>query len=127
MYGPLSDFLFGEEVGFPEGTFHMRSVNVRSVRKNLLKANSWRDLKECVANENATFEHKVARISEIMRRFPQRKFILVGDSGERDPEVYREIKKRFPDQVQEIKIRDVRNDREKKKRRLEGMTTILPG
>ena len=122
LYGPLSDFLFGEEVGFPEGTFHMRSV-----RKNLLGVNSWRDLKELVLNENATFEHKVARISEIMRRFPQRKFILVGDSGEKDPEVYREIKKRFPGQVQEIKISDVVNDREKKKRRLEGMTIILPG
>jgi len=66
----------------------------------------------------------VSQISEIMQRFPERKFILVGDSGEKDPEVYREIKKKFPNQVQEIKIRDVVNDREKNKSRLEGMTII---
>ena len=66
----------------------------------------------------------MSQISEIMQRFPERKFILVGDSGEKDPEVYREIKKKFPNQVQEIKIRDVVNDREKNKSRLEGMTII---
>jgi phosphatidate phosphatase APP1 len=48
-----------------------------------------------------------------MQHFPDRKVILVGDSGERDPEVYREIEKRFSNQVQEIIIRDVINDKEK--------------
>ncbi len=119
LYGPLSRFLFSEKGGFPEGTFHMKNV-----RKNLLSSNTWEDLQELVTNENATFEQKVAQISEIMQRFPERKFVLVGDSGEKDPEVYREIKKRFPDQVQEIRIRDVVNDREKNKSRLEGMTII---
>ena len=119
LYRPLSEFLFSEKGGFPEGTFHMKQVS-----KNLLGAHTWEDLKELVTNENVTFEQKVSQISEIMQRFPERKFILVGDSGEKDPEVYREIKKKFPNQVQEIKIRDVVNDREKNKSRLEGMTII---
>ncbi len=119
LYGPLSQFLFSEKGGFPEGTFHMKNV-----RKNLMSPNTWKDLQEVVTNKNATFEQKVAQISEIMQGFPERKFILVGDSGEKDPEVYREIKKRFPDQVQEIRIRDVVDDREKNKSRLEGMTII---
>lgn len=119
LYGPLSQFLFRGKGGFPEGTFHMKNV-----RKNPLSANSWEDLQGLVTNENATFEQKLAQISEIMQKFPERKFILVGDSGEKDPEVYREIKKRFSDQVQEIRIRDVVNDREKNKSRLEGMTII---
>jgi phosphatidate phosphatase APP1 len=97
---------------------------MKQVSKNLLSADTWEDLKELVTNENVTFEQKVSQISEIMQRFPERKFILVGDSGEKDPEVYREIKKKFPNQVQEIKIRDVVNDREKNKSRLEGMTII---
>ena len=59
-----------------------------------------------------------------MRRFPQRKFVLIGDSGEMDPEVYRKIQQAFPDQVREIKIRDVVNDRVKNPGRLEGMTVI---
>jgi hypothetical protein len=127
LYAPLSEFLLGAAGGFPEGTFHMKNV-----RKNLLSANSWEDLKELVTNENVTVEQKLSQISEILRRFPARKFILVGDSGEKDPEVYREIRRRFPDQVQEIRIRDVVNDRERNRARLEGMTiivapTVVPG
>lgn len=119
LYPSLSEFLFSETGGFPEGTFHMKNV-----RKNLLNADTWEDLKELVTNENITFEQKISQISEIIQRFPERKFILIGDSGEKDPEVYREIKKKFPGQIQEIRIRDVVNDREKNKSRLEGMTII---
>jgi hypothetical protein len=119
LYEPLSQFLFSEEIGFPEGTFHMKNV-----RKNLLSANSWEDFKILVTNENATMEQKLSQISEIMRRFPERKFILIGDSGEKDPEVYRKIRDQFHDQVLEIRIRDVVNDGEKNPSRLEGMTII---
>ena len=119
LYGPLSQFLISEQGGFPEGTFHMRQV-----RKNPLSANTWEDLGELVTNDNATFDHKVAQIREIMCRFPLRKFVLIGDSGEMDPEVYRKIQQAFPDQVQEIRIRDVVHDRVKKPGRLEGMTVI---
>ena len=97
---------------------------MKQVSKNLLSAATWEDLKELVTIENLTFEQKVSQIGEIMQRFPERKFILVGDSGEKDPEVYREIKKTFCNQVQEIIIRDVINDREKNKCRLEGMTIV---
>ena len=38
---------------------------------------------------------------------PARKFILIGESGERDQEVFRKIKEEFPGQAQEIRIRDV--------------------
>jgi len=118
LYGPLSEFLFNEG-GFPEGTFHMKSA-----RKNLLNPDTWNDLKQLVANENHTFDLKVAHIGEIMKRFPTRMFVLIGDSGEKDPEVYRRIKSRFPGQVQEIRIRDVVNDKEKNPGRLKGMTII---
>lgn len=119
LYPSLSEFLLSETGGFPEGTFHMKNV-----RKNILNADTWEDLKELVTNENITFEQKISQISEIIQRFPERKFILVGDSGEKDPEVYREIKRKFPGQIEEIRIRDVVNDREKNKSRLEGMTII---
>ncbi len=120
LYEPLSQFLFSEGIGFPEGTFHMKNV-----RKNLLSINTWEDLKVLVTNENATMDQKLSQISEIMRRFRGRKFILIGDSGEKDPEVYRKIKDQFGDQVLEIRIRDVVNDRENNPGRLQGMT-ILP-
>lgn len=119
MYGPLSGFLIDSKDGFPEGSFHMKSV-----QKNLLSKSSWKDLTDLVTNSEQTFDHKVTQISLIMTRFPRRKFILVGDSGEKDPEVYRAIRAKFPEQIQEIWIRDMVNDRELKADRLAGMRII---
>jgi phosphatidate phosphatase APP1 len=44
-------------------------------------------------------------IERIMDDFPDRRFLLVGDSGERDPEVYVDVARRRPDQVHGILIR----------------------
>jgi hypothetical protein len=127
LYRPLSSFLWGEEAGFPEGTFHMKQVT-----KNLFSLTTWSGLRNFITNEMITYDQKLEQISEIMQHFPGRQFILVGDSGERDPEVYREINNRFPDQVAQIIIRDVINDRNNRPERLEGMSiipapTIQPG
>lgn len=127
MYEPLSEFLIGGTSGFPEGSFHMQTV-----RKNLLSSASWNDLRELMTNDDMTYNHKVAQITTLLERFPKRRFILVGDSGEKDPEVYRAIQAKFPKQVQEIWIRDVVNDREIRPERLSGMnvipaTTVTPG
>lgn len=119
MYGPLSEFLIDSKDGFPEGSFHMKTV-----RTNLLSKSSWKDLTDLITNSEQTFDHKVAQISLIMKRFPRRQFILVGDSGEKDPEVYRAIRAKFPEQVQEIWIRDIVNDREQNADRLAGMHII---
>lgn len=118
LFKPLADFFLGPRGGFPAGTFHMKNI-----RKNLLSADTWRDLRE-LAGGDATFDQKVSQISEIMGNFPARQFILIGDSGERDPEVYAHIRNRFPGQVQEIRIRDVVNDRENQPQRLAGLTII---
>ena len=40
-------------------------------------------------------------------KFPQRHFVLVGDSGERDPETYGTLARKYPKQVIRILIRDV--------------------
>jgi phosphatidate phosphatase APP1 len=46
-------------------------------------------------------------IEQIMRDFPRRRFVLVGDSGERDPEVYAAVARRRPEQVAGVFIRRV--------------------
>ena len=51
-------------------------------------------------------------IEPILRAYPKRKFILVGDSGEKDPEVYGAIAVKFPEQVTRIFIRDVTGESE---------------
>lgn len=106
MYGPLHDFLISEGGGFPEGTFHLNYFP-----KNILSSDTRSVLKQVVAGSlQATYKHKVAEITKLMERFPGRKFILVGDSGEVDPEVYRAIRDKFSGQVQDVWIRDVVGD-----------------
>jgi phosphatidate phosphatase APP1 len=51
--------------------------------------------------------HKFKEIEQIMAAYPQLKFVLIGDSGQDDPKIYREVVKRFPDRVLAIYIRDV--------------------
>lgn len=52
--------------------------------------------------------YKEPVIRALMQRLTN-KFVLVGDSGEKDPEVYAEIRKEFPDRVAAIYIRKVRD------------------
>jgi hypothetical protein len=120
MYGPLAEYLIDGAGGFPAGSFHMKSV-----QKNLLVPSTWEGLHKLL-DDSATYKQKVEQISALLTNFPNRRFILIGDSGEKDPEVYAEIRKRFGAQVREIRIRDVVNDREKNPTRLAGMIIIDP-
>jgi hypothetical protein len=123
MYQPLREFLFSSKAGFPEGSFHMKSV-----RTNPFESESYRDIWQLIASgsQQVTFEQKIEQISTLLQRFPSRQFILVGDSGEKDPEVFAEIRDRFAGQVAEIRIRDVVNAAVDDPERLDGTTVILP-
>jgi len=117
---PLVEFLFGEQGGFPEGTFHMRYFP-----KNVLEKETLQVLRRIVElKEEDKFNYKVEQIGTLMRTFPQRRFILFGDNGEKDPEVYRRIWNDFPDQVEKILIRYVVDDSLTHPDRLRGMTII---
>jgi phosphatidate phosphatase APP1 len=50
--------------------------------------------------------YKSEIIQKILTDFPQRKFILVGDSGEQDPEIYGELARRHPGRIARIFIRE---------------------
>jgi hypothetical protein len=43
----------------------------------------------------------------LLRRLPHRRFVLVGDSGQQDPEVFGELARRYPRQVRRIFIRNL--------------------
>ncbi|KAJ3210221.1 hypothetical protein HK099_008348 [Clydaea vesicula] len=71
---------------FPFGTLHLRNVKV--------------------GGQDA-MTYKIDVISKIMKDFPKRKFILIGDSGEKDVDTYAAIVEKFPSQVEKIFIRNV--------------------
>ena len=52
-------------------------------------------------------ETKPPQIEAILTKYPGHRFILIGDSGEDDPEVYAEALHRHPAQIARIYIRNV--------------------
>lgn len=52
-------------------------------------------------------EYKLARVCEILEDFPNLPFLLIGDSGQEDPEIYCEAVRKYPGRVRAIYIRDV--------------------
>ena len=91
LYHPLHAFL--AEHGFPDGSFHLRSY--RFGDPSILRLFVSRK------------RNKFKIIESIFLQFPERQFILVGDSGEKDAEIYGKVARRFPRQTKRILIRRV--------------------
>ncbi|MCA9270735.1 MAG: App1 family protein, partial [Planctomycetales bacterium] len=91
LYGPLQQLLSSE--GFPPGAFHLKNLRFRD--PSVLRLVVARRLP------------KRRTIFTILKTFPQRRFVLVGDSGEKDPEIYGDMARKFPSQVKRIFIRNV--------------------
>jgi phosphatidate phosphatase APP1 len=52
-------------------------------------------------------EHKLANIREILDAYPWMKVILIGDSGQADPEIYSRVVRDYPGRIIAVYIRDV--------------------
>ena len=91
LYEPLWTFV--ARSGFPLGSFRLKTFR-------------WKDRSffSLFASPEVT---KPKDINTILRRYPERKFILVGDSGEKDPEIYAAIAEKSPRQIVGICIRNV--------------------
>jgi len=53
-------------------------------------------------------DHKGRYIQQLLTDFPDLKFILIGDSGQHDPQIYAKVVVDYPDRIAAIYIRDVR-------------------
>ncbi|KAL7325044.1 hypothetical protein PS15p_210142 [Mucor circinelloides] len=91
VYPALSEFVTSKQ--FPQGSMHLRAVSTQELIRG------------------KPGKHKLEVIPKILQDFPHRKFILVGDSGEIDPEVYQQIYNQYPDQIIKIFIHDVTSQR----------------
>lgn len=103
--------LFGAS-GFPAGSFHLRAFRLRDhlLRKLFLRRSS-----------------KALVIHSLLKTFPQRRFILVGDSVEADPEIYGAAARAFPLQVQQIFIRSLPGPRNDPSRYAAAFRGLRPG
>lgn len=55
--------------------------------------------------------HKLEQIRRILNTYPSLPFILIGDSGQRDPEIYHSVVHEFPGRILAIYIRDVTQEK----------------
>ena len=78
--------------GFPVGTMHLRNFRLRD---QLLKKVSIRRRGKAIA------------IRDLMRNLPERDFVLVGDSGEKDPRIYLKLSRQFEGRIKGVFIREV--------------------
>ncbi len=93
LYPPLAEFLRHE--GFPEGLFQMRYFGFS------------KNLSALFAPSESV---KKPFIEGLMKKFSGHRFIFIGDSGERDPELYGECARMKPEQVAGIYIRNVTDE-----------------
>jgi phosphatidate phosphatase APP1 len=82
LYAPLVEFL--ELQGLPLGPLALRDFGLRMNRN-----------------------HKTEAIEAILATYPALKFVLIGDSGEQDPEIYAAIVRRHPERIRAIYIRSI--------------------
>ena len=55
--------------------------------------------------------HKLENIAHILETFKHLPFVLIGDSGEQDPEIYRQTVEKYPNRIRAVYIRDVNPNR----------------
>ena len=53
------------------------------------------------------FTHKLHEIDDLLTTYPRLSFVLLGDSGQEDARIYREVVRRHPGRIRAIYIRDV--------------------
>ncbi len=94
LYEPLSEFFRAE--GYPAGSFHLKRFRFRDSASKLRPARQK--------------THKRAAIEPIVTMFPQRRFVLIGDSGEQDAEIYSGFLRERPHQIAGVFIRAIRGE-----------------
>ena len=90
LYPSLKPFM---DDNYPKGTLSLRNFRIKdSSLLDFLKPST---------------EYKISTIKNIIERYSKHQFIMIGDSGEHDPDVYAEIYRQFPESIKLIQIRAV--------------------
>ena len=89
LYEFLSDFI--RHNGIVEGPLLLRDFGI--------------DETKFIAGSH--HDHKLQQIRTVLETHPALTFLLIGDSGQDDPEIYAQIVDEYPDRIMAIYIRDV--------------------
>ena len=90
LYDLLKDFLDLNEI--PAGPLLLRDFGLEYV---------------AASAKGGHLGHKLKEIKQILDAYPHLNFVLIGDSGQEDPVIYREVVKEFKGRILAIYIRDV--------------------
>jgi len=99
MYPLLNPLL---EQYYPKGTLNLRNFN--PTNRSFFKFFGSSEV------------YKISKAMHIVSRYPGHQFILIGDSGEKDPEVYARIYREYPHNIKQILIRAVEGSNLHRKR-----------
>lgn len=110
LFDLISDFLNYRDI--PQGPLLLKDLHV-----NL--RNIWKSGK-------GNHDHKLEKISLLMRMYPGLPFVLVGDSGQRDPELYSEVIEMFPGRVKAVYIRVIRGRDDRREHVLNRFAPQIP-
>lgn len=97
LYSYLEVFL--EKNNFPKGPILLRDFVSPFAKKNISIA------------IGAEKPQKQKEILNILKTYPKLPFILIGDSGEHDPDIYTEIAEAHPERILAIYLRNVKHKR----------------
>ena len=108
LYDLLVDFC--RVHGVPEGPLLLRDYGLDVPAADLRRDAAAGQVAAHLASERrhgGHLDHKLAQIKLIMEMTAPLAFVLIGDSGQKDPEIYEEVVRRYPGRVKAIYIRDV--------------------
>ncbi len=90
IYPSLRPFM---DMHYPPGSYSLRNFRLKdsSILKFL----------------QSSKDYKLGEIRSILQKYPEHQFILIGDSGEHDPEIYAQIYQEYSKNIDQIMIRAV--------------------
>jgi phosphatidate phosphatase APP1 len=108
--------------GSPWNLYDMieRFMQLRDIPRGPLFLKDW-GIDEHKFIKEDTHAYKLARIGTLLEVYPDLRWVLIGDSGQHDPEIYADVVERWPERVAAIYIRDVTADADRDR----AVTTLL--
>jgi phosphatidate phosphatase APP1 len=102
LFNMIRDFM--EHRKIPHGPMLLKDLHVNL--KNIFKSGG------------GSHQHKLEKVEMLMVLYPGMEFILIGDSGQHDPELYAQVMADYPGRVRAVYIREIKEIKEQRRKLL---------